>query len=107
MFESRFQVRVMFFASLFSNPSLDELKLIVNRCKKSSRAQTLASPTEQARRVGCGFFCDLFAGCHVDFCNFISNMSYKCWFIPLAAMWNRRQEGGICFDQQSIQRQLA
>src|SRR5512133_39301 len=51
MLESRSQVGVVLFAGLLPNPLLNELKLIVNRCKKGCRAQTLASPTEQTRSI--------------------------------------------------------
>src|SRR6266508_2409516 len=98
---------MMILASLFPNPLFHELKLILHRCKKCDRAQTSASPTEQARRARSGHLSDLFAGCLVNFCNFISNVCHESRFIALASMWNRCQKRGVGFDEQPLQRQLA
>ena len=46
---------------------------------------------------------DLFAGCHVNFCNFISNMRHESRFVAFAALW----DGRVGFDEQPIERQLA
>ena len=64
-------------------------------------------PTEQASGVCRGDLGDLFAGCHVDFCNFISNMRHKGRFVAFAAMRDRGQEGRVGFDQEPVKRQLA
>ena len=104
MFQRRTQVGMLVFPSLFPNPLFNELKLILYRSEKSSRAQTLASPTEQTISVCRGDLGDLFAGCHVNFCNFISNMRYECRFVAFAALRDRGKEGRVGFDEQPIER---
>src|SRR3989304_973649 len=96
-----------FLSSLFPNPSLHKSKLILYRCKKSDRAQASASPTEQARGVHCGNFSDLFAGCHMNFCNFISNIRHKSRFVALAALRDGGKERRIGLAEKPLQRQLA
>ncbi len=89
---------MMFLASLFPNPLLYKLKLILYRCEKSDRAQTLASPTEQALGIGSGNLSNLFAGCHVNFCNFISNIRHKSRLVTLAALRDGCEKGRIRFN---------
>src|SRR5215208_3120988 len=98
---------MMFLPSLFPNPTFYKLKLILYRCKKSDRAQASASPTEQARGVDCSNLSDLFAGCHVNFCNFISNIRHKSGFVALAPLWYGGQERRIGLDEKPLERQLA
>src|SRR5512134_3007792 len=97
---------MMFLASLFPNPSLDKLKLILYRREKGDGTQTSASPTEQALGVCCSNFGNLFAGCLVNFCNFISNIRDESRFVALASVRDRRQKWRIGLDQNSFQRQL-
>src|SRR4026209_1941143 len=97
----------MLVSGLVPNPSLYKLKLILHRCKKGDRAQASASPTEQARGVHCRNFGDLFAGCHMNFCNFISNICNKSRFVALASLWDRGKERRISFDEKPLKRQLA
>src|SRR3970282_1992214 len=98
---------MMLLSSLFPNPSLHKSKLILYRCKKSNRAQASASPTEQARGVHCGNFSDLFAGCHMNFCNFISNIRHKSRFVALAALRDGGKERRIGLDEKPLKRQLS
>jgi hypothetical protein len=98
---------MMLVSSLLPNPSLDKLKLILYRCKKGDRAQASASPTEQARGVDCSNLGDLFAGCHVNFCNFISNVRHKSRFVAFAALRDRCKERRIGLDKKPLERQLA
>ena len=94
----------MLLTGLLADALFDELKLILYRRKEGCRTQALASPTEQACGVGCSNLCNLFAGCMMNFCNFISNMDDKCRFITLGAMRDWRQEGRIGFDQEALER---
>src|SRR5688572_21982288 len=98
---------MMFLSSLFPNPFLYKFELILYRCKKSDRAQALASPTEQARCVRCRNFSNLFAGCHVNFSNFISNIGHKSRFVALAALRDRGKERRIGLYEKPFERQLA
>ena len=77
---------MVFLASLFSNALFYKEKLILYRGEKCDSAQTSASPTEQARGVRSSNVRNLFAGCHMTFCNFISNLRNKSRFIALATM---------------------
>src|SRR5512139_996499 len=98
---------MMFLSGLFPNTSLYKLKLILHRCEKCDRTQTSASPTEQALGICSGNFCDLFAGCHMNFCNFISNIRDESGFVPLAPMWDRGEKRRIRLDEQPLERKLA
>src|ERR1044072_2440932 len=98
---------MMILSSLFPDPLFYEFKLILHRCEKGDRAQTSASPTEQARSVRRCNSADLFAGCLMNFCNFLSNMRDESRFVAVASMGDRRQEGRIGFDEKPLQRQLA
>src|SRR5512146_1554402 len=97
---------MMFLSSLFPNASLDKLKLILYRREKGDRTQTSASPTEQALGVCSGNVGDLFAGCLVNFCNFISNIRDESGFVALAPLWDRCKKRCVSFDQNPLQRQL-
>src|SRR5687768_18622108 len=97
----------MFLSSLFPNSLLYKSKLILYRCKKSNRVQALASPTEQARGVRCRNFSDQFAGCHMNFCNFISNVCHKSRFVALAALRDRAKERRIGLEEKPLEWQLA
>src|SRR6478672_2483765 len=98
---------MMILTSLLPNPLFYELKLILHRREKCDRAQTSASPPEQASSIRSGNFGNLFAGCHMNFCNFISNVRNECRFIALASMWDGGKKGCIRFDKQPFERQLA
>src|SRR5215207_1344113 len=98
---------MMLVSSLFPNPSLYKLKLILYRCRKGDRAQASASPTEQTRGVDCSNLSDLFSGCHVNFCNFISNVRHKSRFIAFATLRDGGKERRIGFDQKPLKGQLA
>ena len=97
----------MIFSSLLPNPLFDELKLILHRREKCDRAQTSASPPEQASSIRSGNFGNLFAGCHMNFCNFISNVRNKSRFVALAALRDGGKERRIGFDKKPLKRQLA
>src|SRR5215510_13663325 len=97
---------MMVVSGLLPNPLFYKLKLILYRCEKCDRTQTSTSPTKQTCGVCSRYFGDLFAGCHVDFCNFISNIGDESRFVALASMWDRREKRRVCFDEQPLQRQL-
>src|SRR5215208_8249722 len=98
---------MVFLSSLFPDSLFYKLKLIVYRCEKSDRAQTSASPTEQVCRVCSSNFGNLFAGCHVNFCNFISNIRHESRFVALAPMWDRGKKRRVGLNKHPLQGQLA